>query len=64
MHHREWYIEALVKAEKVGTTPCMPRIVARQSQRNNVPATSSEEYYRRSVTIPFLDHILLEMNSR
>ena len=46
MHHREWYIEALVKAEKVGTTPCMPQIVARQSQRNNVPATSSEEYYR------------------
>ena len=64
MHHREWYNEAVEKAEKVGTTPHMPRIVGRQSQRNNVPATSSEEYYRRSVTIPFLDHILLEMNSR
>lgn len=42
----------------------MPRIVGRQNNRNNVPAQTPEEYYRRSVFFPFLDGILTQISSR
>lgn len=64
VHHRQWYEEASDMALKVGTNPSMPRIVGRQTQLSNVVADSPEEYYRRSVTIPFVDHLLQEMNGR
>ena len=32
--------------------------------RSNIPAESPEVYYRRNVMIPFLDHILIEMENR
>ncbi|XP_076030802.1 52 kDa repressor of the inhibitor of the protein kinase-like [Oratosquilla oratoria] len=42
----------------------IPRVCARQTQRANVPAASAEEYYRRSVYIPFVDHVVAELKSR
>ena len=51
-------------ALKVGVTHSMPYVSGQQTQRNNVTATSSEEYYRRAVTIPFVDHLLQELNTR
>ena len=51
-------------AENVGSTPRVPQLTKRQTQRCNVPATDPEEYFRRSVTVPLIDHILQEMNSR
>ena len=51
-------------ALKVGIAPTMPRLAGRQMHRNNVTATCPEEYYRRAVTVPFLDHILQEINTR
>ena len=32
--------------------------------RVNAPASSSSEYYKRAVTIPFLDHLISEMSNR
>ena len=64
MHHRKWYDETIEKAQHVDVTPHVPRLTGRQTQRNNVPATSPEEYYRRLVTIPFTDHLLEELKSR
>lgn len=64
MHHRKWYDEAIEKAQHIDVTPHVPQLTGRQTQRNNVPATSPEEYYRRSVTIPFIDHLLEELKSR
>lgn len=42
----------------------VPRLCGRQTQRINVPHTSPEEFFRRSVYIPFLDHVLSELRHR
>ena len=63
MHHRKWYDEAIEKAQHIDVTPHVPRLTGRQIQRN-VPTASADEYYRRSVTIPFIDHLLEELKSR
>lgn len=47
-----------------GTTLTMPRIAGRQNNRNNVPAHTPEEYYRRAIFFPFLDGILTQITLR
>ena len=64
IHHRQWYKDASDMALKVGTTPSMLRLTGWQTLRNNVTSTDPEEYYRQAVSIPFLDHLLQEMNTR
>ena len=64
MHHKEWYHEASHKETKVGTTSSMPRLAGREMLRNNVPSSDPEEYYRGTVIVPFLDHLLQEWNTR
>ena len=39
----------------------MPRIVGRQRDQNNVQAQILEEYYKRNLAIPLLDHLITEM---
>ena len=51
-------------AEKVGEEPRIPRRCARQIQRNNPPATIPSEYYKRAISIPMLNHLESEINSR
>lgn len=52
-------------ASSVGVTPSqLPRTCGRQNNRNNVPAESLEEYYRRTIAIPFLDHMISELKRR
>ena len=41
-----------------GSPPAIPRSCTRQTQRDNVPATTPEEYHKRALTIPFLDHMI------
>ncbi|KAL4142023.1 hypothetical protein QTP88_004555 [Uroleucon formosanum] len=41
-----------------------PRFANRQTQRNNVPANSSEEYYKLNIFLPFLDHIRIQLSDR
>ena len=41
-----------------------PRRCGRQTKRNNVPSTSTEEYYKLAVFIPTLDHLISELESR
>jgi hypothetical protein len=53
--------------EEVGSsheTIPVPRVCARQTQRGNVPFDTAEEYYRRSVFIPFVDEVIAELRSR
>ena len=45
-------------AEGVGTVPESSRITKRQQHHTNPEASSVEEYYRRAVVIPFIDHII------
>ena len=60
----KWYNEASDMALKIGVTPSIPCVSGQQTQRNNVTATSPEEYYRCAVTMPFVDHLLQELNTR
>ncbi len=62
--HREWYEEAERFADSVNITPSMPRTCSRQLLRDNQPADTPEDYYRRTVSIPFLDHVNNELQTR
>ena len=42
----------------------MPRTCARQRNRSNVPAQDACEYYRRDISVPLLDHLISELESR
>ena len=42
----------------------MQRFVCRKSHRNNVPANTPEEYYRRAIFLPFLDHVRNSLTDR
>ena len=63
-HHSMWFTEVEKKCEALGIQPSLPRLCGRQAHRSNTPAQTPSEYYRRTVTIPVLDHLLSEMKSR
>ena len=52
------FAQSVRMADKVGTTVMMPRIAKRQQHRNNTEALDPQQYYKRTVAIPFLDHII------
>ena len=62
--HKEWYTEAVCIESKSGTTPVQPTTVMVQVHRSNARASSPSEYYKRNLTIPFLDHLSNEMQRR
>ncbi|XP_064639798.1 52 kDa repressor of the inhibitor of the protein kinase-like [Lineus longissimus] len=53
------------KMAKIGGLPlALPRIVGRQTLRANVEAENPEEYYRRCIFLPFIDHLIFQLNDR
>ena len=46
--------------EVVGSPITMPRITARQLHRSNQQSASVEEYFKKAIAIPFLDHLLTQ----
>ena len=64
VYHCQWFAEVEKMCNSVQIQPSLPRQCACQSHRCNVPAQNPSEYYRRTVTIPVLDHLLSEMKSR
>ncbi len=62
--HDAWYAEALDLAEKVEVEESKPRTVGRQTTRSNPPYKSISEYYKRTITIPLVDHINLALEYR
>eukprot|EP00794_Sanderia_malayensis_P010204 gene10204-11253_t len=46
------------------TIPKKRRTASSQTIRNSAPACSPSEYYRRTLSIPFLDHLIAEMSNR
>ena len=52
-----WYEEACKLAEDVDVTPSIPRNAGRMQHRPNTPASTAEEYYKRNVMIPLVDHL-------
>ena len=51
-------------ASSVGEETQLPRHCSRQTLRDNHPAPTAEDFYRTSVGVPFLDHLLAQINSR
>lgn len=61
---KRWYSNAVELSSDLDTEPSVPRTVSRQQHRANAPHDTPEEYYRRNLFVPFLDHITQEMSSR
>ena len=58
------FAEVQRMCDNVGVEPSLPRLCGRQCHRSNVPAQSPSEYYRRTITIPVLDHLLSQLETR
>ena len=62
--HSEWFEEIDKMCRSIRVEPSLPRLCGRQRNRDNIPAQTPSQYYRRTVTIPVLDHLISEMNRR
>ena len=56
--------QALRMADQLNVEPNIPRVAEKQIYRDNVPANSPEEYYKRALFIPIVDKFILEMTHR
>lgn len=64
-YHSKWFDEASKMGDAVGADkPVIARRCGRQRGRDNVPAEQPKEYYKRSITIPFFDHLLTQLDER
>ena len=59
-YNKSWFRGIQKIADKLAIEIKKPRSCCRQMNRSNVSADSPEEYFRRSLTIPFLDHVVQE----
>ena len=51
-------------AASADTTITVPRTVSRQTLRDNVEHENAEQYYHRTVFIPFLDRLVQQLKDR
>ena len=51
-------------ADDVGSEEKMPRIIHGRQSRPNPEVTNPKDYWRVTLTIPFLDSIIMELESR
>ncbi|XP_071965592.1 52 kDa repressor of the inhibitor of the protein kinase-like [Antedon mediterranea] len=63
-HFSAWFADASQLTISVGGVVSKPRTNRRQLHRSNVPADTIEEYFRKNLAIPFIDHLLNEMETR
>ena len=62
--HDTFYQMAVNVAKEANVDPNKKRTATQQMHRVNVPADSVTEYYKRAVTIPFLDELIGQVQSR
>ena len=62
--HDTWFKKAEDICRNLSVDIRLPRTCARQTTRDNTPAVEPQEYYRKTLTIPFLDHLQTELSSR
>jgi len=62
--HARVYAQASQMAQSVDVELSTPRLASRQHHRQNIPAQNSQDYFHLNLTIPLLDHLLSELNSR
>ena len=63
-HHTLVLLFAMLSISQVGVNASMPRVCGRQTQRANTPAPSAQEYYKLSLSIPVLDELCGQMETR
>ena len=62
--HDEWFATVEKMCDSVHVVPSLPRLCGRQRHRANVPAQTPSDYFRRTISIPVIDHLLSEMERR
>ena len=62
--HSRMFDRAIHLASSVNVVESLPRTTNRQQHRSNTPATTPSEYFKRTVTIPALDHLIAEIDTR
>ena len=62
--HDAWFQEIELMCRSVDVVPSIPRRCGRQLHRNNVPADDPRTYYRRCISVPLVDHLLAELETR
>ena len=56
------YDKAVAMATTVDVEPSRPRVIVRQQNRQNVPAATISEYWKRNMWLPFMDHMSVELS--
>ena len=56
-YDEKWYKEAILIAGKQNVLEKAPRFWLKQTNRTNQPLSSPWEYYKRSFTIPVIEHL-------
>ena len=62
--HDNIYSRAAQMAQSVNVEESTPRISNRQQHRLNIQAEDCSSYYRLNLTVPLLDHLISELNTR
>ena len=62
-YHSRWLQTVSKMCNEVETTPSVPRICGRQRHRASIPACNPYEYFRRTIIVTILDHLLSELTS-
>ena len=63
-YHKQWFQLAVSLGDAVGVMATAPHHrCARQQHRDNVEADLPEEYYRCTITVPFLDGIVQHLKT-
>lgn len=62
--HADWFHDVERLCRSVGTEPNIPRRCGRQQHRSNLPSDNPQQFYKRSISIPLLDHMLHEFSTR
>ncbi len=63
--HKSWHDAAVTLGRKVNAPdPQLPRRCSVQTSRSNTPGDTPEIYYRRIVSIPFVDELISHLETR
>ena len=64
-YHRKWLKRLNSFVAKLMITPCnSTELYKTNPKETNVPATTPEDYHKRALTIPFLDHMTSHIETR
>ena len=62
--HSQVYQQVLVLSQSIDVAEAAPRQANRQQHRQNIPSDNISDYYKRNLTIPILDHLSNELDTR